>query len=643
MAKDDRNLKEASEESHQEEEMVFDTSKMTEGQKEAMEVAEAARETEWTKPSFASSLFMGKFDYDLVKNFPGQSAEDKKVGDEFMAKVEEYLVANLDPEEVDRTGEIPDEVIKGMFEIGLFGMKVPKEYDGLGFSQVNYSRVATLISAYCGSTATLLSAHQSIGVPNPLKMFGTEEQKKKFFPRLAKNAISAFALTEPGVGSDPAKMSTVATPTEDGQHYLINGEKLWCTNGPKADLIVVMAQTPPKIVRGREKKQITAFIVDRATPGIEMSHRCHFMGLNGIYNCLFKFKDVKVPKENILWAEGRGLALALRTLNAGRLTLPAASNGLGKYCLSVCRRWGAERAQWGKPIAEHEAGAQKIAYISSMTFALEAISMLTSAWTDKGDMDLRIEAAMAKLFCTEAAWKIIDTTMQFRGGRGYENARSLRDRGEEPYAIERAMRDVRINMILEGSSEIMRLFLAREAMDPHLKLSGDLINPRTSFSQKLSAALKVAGFYSTWYPSQFINGSYFSSYPEMGELGKHFSFIEKTAHKLARSFFFYMGLYQDKLEKKQMILGRLVEVGTELFAMTATCSYAKHLYEQDRNDRSPLDLAEHFCLQSRRRVKNYLRELSENDDEASNELSSKVMAGKARWLEDGIIWTGPKD
>ena len=643
MAKDDRNLKEKTEESHQEQEMVFDTSKMTEGQKEAMEVAEAARETEWSKPSFASSLFMGQFDYDLVRNFPAQNPEDKKIGDEYLAKVEEYLRANLDPEEVDRTGEIPEDFIKGMFDLGLFGMKVPKEYDGLGFSQINYSRVATMIASYCGSTATLLSAHQSIGVPNPLKMFGTEEQKKKFFPRLAKDTISAFALTEPGVGSDPAKMSTVATPTEDGQHYLINGEKLWCTNGPKANLIVVMAQTPPKVVRGREKKQITAFIVDRATPGIEMVHRCHFMGLNGIYNCLFRFKDVKVPRENILWAEGRGLALALRTLNAGRLTLPAASSGLGKYCLSVCRRWGQERAQWGKPIAEHEAGAQKIAYISSMTFALEAISLLTSAWTDKGEMDLRIEAAMAKLFCTEAAWKIIDTTMQFRGGRGYENARSLRDRGEQPYAIERAMRDVRINMILEGSSEIMRLFLAREAMDPHLKVAGDVINPRTSFTQKISAALKAAGFYAKWYPSQFINGSYFSSYPEMGELGKHFSYIEKTAHKLARSFFFYMGIYQDGLEKKQMILGRLVEVGTELFAMTATCSYAKYLHDQNPGDRSPIDLADHFCTLSRRRANDHLRELSDNDDEASNELSTKVMGGSAKWLEEGIIWTGPKD
>ncbi|MBT3784516.1 DNA polymerase II, partial [bacterium] len=470
---------------------------MTAGQKEAMEVAESAREKEWRKPSFASKLFMGDFDYDLVKSFPAQDAEDKKLGDEFLKKVEEFLVNNLDPEEVDRTNEIPKSVIDGLFELGLFGMKVPKEYEGLGFSQINYNRVATLVASYCGSTATLISAHQSIGVPNPLKMVGTEEQKKQFFPRLAKRSISAFALTEPGVGSDPAKMSTMATPTEDGQHYLINGEKLWCTNGPLADLMVVMTRTPPKIVRGKEKQQITAFIVERDTPGIEMSHRCEFMGLGGIYNCLFKFKDVKVPKENILWAEGRGLALALRTLNAGRLTLPAACTGLGKYCIAVNRRWGKDRVQWGKSIADHEAGAQKVAFISSMTFACEAISLLTSAWTDKGEMDLRIEAAMAKLFCTEAAWKMIDETMQFRGGRGYETARSLKARGEEGYAIERAMRDSRINLILEGSSEIMKLFLAREAMDPHLRLAGDLINPRTSIGTKLSTAAKLAGFYGT--------------------------------------------------------------------------------------------------------------------------------------------------
>lgn len=629
----------------EEEEMVFDTSKMTADQAVAMEVAEAAREKEWREPSFAAKLFMGEFDADLMLSIEDQDPKDKEIGDEFLQKLEETLVNHLDPEKVDATGELPEGFIEKLAELGVFGMKVPSEYEGLGFSQVNYNRAATKIASYDGATATLVSAHQSIGVPNPLKMFGTPAQKKKFFPMLAKGAVSAFALTEPGVGSDPAQMSTTAIPTEDGEHFLISGEKLWCTNGTIADLIVVMCQTPPKIVRGREKKQISAFILETKdkdgnwVEGLEIAHRCDFMGLRGIYNGLLKFKDVKVPRENILWAEGRGLALALRTLNTGRLTLPAASTGLAKMCMRVCREWSNDRQQWGKNIGEHESCSQKLAYISSMTLALEAMTAVTSQWTDTGGQDLRIEAAMAKLFSTEAAWKVIDETLQFRGGRGYERADSLKARGEKAYPVERAMRDCRINRILEGSTEIMHLFLAREAMDPHLKNAGDLLNPRTSIGQKVKAFFKCAAFYPFWMLKRYINTSYFATYGDLGDLGTHFAYIERTAHKLARTYFINMAIHGPGLEKKQMLLGRLVEIGTELFAMGCTVSYANKLYKKNTSDRSAIELADHFCVLARRRIKTHFTNLSSNDDNHSNAVAKNLLEGKYKWMEEGIIWT----
>jgi len=629
----------------EEEEMVFDTSKMTADQAMAMEVAESAREKEWREPSFAAKLFMGEFDSDLMLNLADQDPEDKKIGDEFIAKLEQTLVEHLDPEKVDATGELPEGFVEKLAELGVFGMKVPTEYEGLGFSQVNYNRAATKVASYDGSVATLVSAHQSIGVPNPLKMFGTPAQKKKFFPMLAKGAVSAFALTEPGVGSDPGQMSTTAIPTDDGEHFLINGEKLWCTNGTIADLIVVMCQTPPKIVRGREKKQISAFILETKDKdgnwieGLDIAHRCDFMGLRGIYNGLLKFKDVKVPRENILWAEGRGLALALRTLNTGRLTLPAASTGLSKMCMRVCREWSADRQQWGKNIGEHESCSQKLAYIASMTLALEAMTAVTSQWTDTGGQDLRIEAAMAKLFSTEAAWKVIDETMQFRGGRGYERADSLKARGEKAYPVERAMRDCRINRILEGSTEIMHLFLAREAMDPHLKNAGDLLNPRTSFGQKIKALFKCAAFYPVWMLKRYINTSYFATYSHLGDLGTHFAYIERKAHKLARTYFINMAIHGPGLEKKQMLLGRLVEIGTELFAMGCTVSYANKLHKENPADRSALELADHFCVLARRRIKSHFKNLSSNDDNHSNAVAKNFLEGKYKWMEEGIIWT----
>ncbi|MFQ5953401.1 MAG: acyl-CoA dehydrogenase family protein [Candidatus Omnitrophota bacterium] len=344
---------------------LFDK-RMSKEKKASLEMAEDARQREWMCPSFASRLFQGRVDWGLLWPFPEQSKEDAEEGARFLKRLEEFLKANLDPDEVDETREIPEKVIKGLVEMGAFAIKIPKEYGGLGMSQVNYDRVVHLIGSYCGSTAALLSAHQSIGVPQPLIDFGTEEQKKKFLPKFRKGSISGFALTEAEAGSDPRKMKTTATPTEDGKSFLINGEKLWCTNGNIADILVVMAQTPPKIVEGKEKRQITAFIVETNTPGFEVAYRCKFMGLNAIQNGVLKFNNVKVPRENIILGEGQGLKLAFVTLNTGRLTLPAAVAGMSKWCLSVGRKWANERKLWGSIIGEHEAIASKLSIFFSI-------------------------------------------------------------------------------------------------------------------------------------------------------------------------------------------------------------------------------------------------------------------------------------
>ncbi len=611
------------------------------GKLEAMEIAEDARE-KYRYPSFGGLMFMGKFSPDLLFPFPEQPTEEKKIGDAFVAKLGDYLEKNLDPEEVERNREIPQEVIHELARMGVFAMKVPKEYNGLDFSVTNYNRAVMKVASYCGSTAVLISAHQSIGVPQPLKMFGTEDQKRKFLPLFRDGKISAFALTEEDVGSDPARMASEAKLTEDGKHYILNGTKLWCTNGTIADVIVVMANTAPKMVRGKEKKQISAFILEMNTPGVEVSHRCEFMGLGGIYNGMLKFTDVKIPAENRIGDEGRGLAMALATINVGRLTLPAASAGLGKQCLSIARRWGKERVQWGLPVGLHEEGRNKLAYISSTTFAIEAITWLTSAWADEGKVDIRIEAAMAKLFCSESAWKITDVTMQLRGGRGYEKASSLKARGEPGYPVERAMRDCRINTILEGSTEIMRLFLAREAMDPHLKKIKDLLTGKLSTVQKIAKIFSLIGHYSYWYPSQLVRSLFTSSYKELGPLAEYFRYCEATSHKLARNIFWYMAKYQQGLEKRQMILGRLMEIGTEIFAMTATCSYA-HKLKQETGDDTSTQLADYFCKMAKRRIENHFHSLTENDDRTANKLAKRVIEGDLKWLEEGIIWIGPKD
>jgi alkylation response protein AidB-like acyl-CoA dehydrogenase len=618
-------------------ELKIDTSKMSKEKAEAMLVAESSREDKWESPSFAGGLFMGKFQPELIVPFPEQTAEDKAIGDKLCAEISAYLKANLDPDEVDRTREVPKKVFDQFTKMGLWAMKIPKEYGGLGLTQVNYNRIISMIASYCGSTAVWLSAHQSIGVPQPLKIFGTPEQKKKYLPRFREGAISAFALTEPNVGSDPAKMSTSAMPTADGKHYLINGTKLWCTNGPAADILVVMARTPPKIKNGKEIPQITAFIVEKTMPGIHVDWRCDFMGIRAIQNGQLTFKDVKVPVENIILGPGKGLKLALATLNTGRLTLPAACVGMGKQCMNIVRNWANERVQWGLPIGKHEAVSNKIAYMSSTLFAMEATTWLTSAMADKGGNDIRIEAAMAKAFCSEAAWKMIDETMQIRGGRGYETAESLKGRGERPVPVERMMRDCRINRIIEGTTEIMHLFLAREAMDPHMQVAAELLL-KVPFGRKVRAGLKMANFYSKWYPTQWINTSVFPGYSEFGpKLSRHMNYVERTSHQLARSIFHAMGMYQNTLERKQMLLARFVEIGTELFAMASVCALAKARREQDPKNPHYVHLANYFCKEARRRIDAHFAGVNDNDDRQANKIAKAMMTGEYKWMEDGIM------
>jgi alkylation response protein AidB-like acyl-CoA dehydrogenase len=605
-------------------------------ERESRQVAEAARDTEWRLPSFAKELFLGRFRLDLIHPHPRPTDDERRKGEAFLARFDAFLRSEVDPLEIERDARIPEHVMKGLYELGALGMKVPEEYGGLGLSQVYYSRALALAGSCSSAISTLLSAHQSIGVPEPLKLAGTDEQKRRFLPRVAKDEVSAFLLTEPDVGSDPARMSATAVPSEDGSEYVLNGTKLWTTNGVIAKLLVVMAVVPRS---EGHRGGISAFVVEADSSGIEVLHRNEFMGLRGIENGVTRFTDVRVPAENLIGGEGKGLRIALATLNTGRLSLPAVNAATSKWAVKIAREWANARVQWGQPVGRHEAVAAKIAYIAGSAFAQEAVSELASAMSDDARNDIRIEAALAKLYNSEHAWTVADELVQIRGGRGYETAASLKARGEKPVPAEQVLRDTRINRIFEGSSEIMKLLIAREAVDQHLSVAGKIIEPDAELSEKARTAVRAGGFYARWFPKLVAGrGSVPRSYAEFGDLAPHLRYVERSSRKLARSTFYGMSRWQGRLERKQAFLGRLVDIGCELFAISAVCVRAQMLLEDDLVDgASAFEIADLFCRGARRRVDYLFSALWRNDDDADYQAAIDVLSGRHRWLENGII------
>lgn len=612
-------------------------------EQEARAVAEEARESGWVKPSFCKELFLGRFRLDLIHPHPRPEPAAEEKAARFLTRLREYC-ESLDGAVIEREARIPDEYVKGFAELGCFGVKIPEEYGGLGLSQVAYNRALMLVGGVHPSIGALLSAHQSIGVPEPLKLAGTPEQKQAFLPRCAKGAVTAFLLTEPDVGSDPARMASTATPIEDGAAYQLDGVKLWTTNGVVAELVVVMARVPKS---AGHRGGISAFVVEADSPGITVERRNSFMGLRGIENGVTRFHNVRVPKENLVGREGDGLKIALTTLNAGRLSIPALCTAAGKWALKIAREWSTERVQWGQPVGKHAAVATKIAYIAATTYAMEAVLDLSGQMSDEGRNDIRIEAALAKLWASEQACLMADELIQIRGGRGYETAESLAARGERAVAAEQLVRDLRINRIFEGSSEIMQLLVAREAVDAHLTAAGDLADPKADMKRKAKAAAKASGFYAKWLPQLVTGkGQLPASFREFGPLATHLRYVERSARKLARSTFYGMARWQAGLEKRQGFLGRIVDVGAELFAMAASCVRAEMQRAEDaRQGETAYELADVFCQQARLRVERLFDALWDNTDDVDYGLARGALEGRYTWLEGGVIdpseGTGP--
>jgi alkylation response protein AidB-like acyl-CoA dehydrogenase len=597
---------------------------------QARATAEQAREKKWAGRSFLRELFMGRLEPELLLAHDDSTEPPVRAEFvEFYDKLEDFLMDSVDPVEIDESGEYPPQVIEGLARLGAFGMKIAREYGGLGLTHREYVRVMQMVGSRDANITALLSAHQAIGVPHPVQMFGSEALKRKYLPRCAQGAISAFALTEASVGSDPSKLATVARPSEDGSHFILDGQKLWCTNGTLAEVIVVLARNP-------ENQRISCFVVEMGWEGVQVEHRCHFMGLRALGNGVVSFDGVRVPRDNLVGEEGSGLRVALATLNTGRLTLPAATAGGVKLALEMCRKWANARVQWGQPIAKHEAIAHGLTQIAATSYAMDSVAEVVGMLADRKDRDIRLEAAAAKEWNTVQGWNMLDLALQIRGGRGYETERSLAARGEPALGIERMLRDARINRIFEGSSEIMHLFIAREAVDKHLEVTQTLLNPKVGWGKKLLALPAIGLFYLFWYPRLWF-GFTWAKYHQFGALGAHLRFADRGSRRLARSIFHGMLRFGPALERKQGFLFRAVDAALELFALTASVMRAERRQGSDRGDRR---VVQHVAFLARERFEEALRRMWHNEDKASYAFAQELAKGRHEWLEQGIIGLG---
>lgn len=611
---------------------------------------EEARER-LTGQSFMVGLFAGKPDFSLLL-IPQESSEEKVAWEEFRPRLEAFLTTHVDPDEIERTGKIPDSVITGLFAIGAFGMKIPQQYGGLGFSYTNYGRALMLMASWSNALALTVAVPQSIGIAMPILMFGNEEQRRTYLPLVAREAVSAFALTEPITGSDAANIATEAILDSTGSRFIVNGEKLWCTNGPIARYITLIARVPAKRIQqnrqttwepvpngeGADELVHTAFILDMQTPGVHVRQHCQFEGCRGIENAHMTFTDVHIPTQSVIGEVGRGLKYALTILNAGRaVSIPAICLGMAKQAWQPTLDRANQRLTFQKPLGTRQTQRVRLGRMASNLFAMEALAFMAWRMADQHTFDVRIEAAIAKLFCSETTIQFLKDVQIIFGGMGYETADSKRLRGEPAFGIEQLVRDAEMYRIGEGATDILRPFVAREGLNIHLERAGLLFGERSTSLGKFITLWPLMKFYAPWYAHQW------TAHPlPLGTEAQHprvrpiLLFVERASRRLARTIFYVMLLYREALQDDQGRQNRIEMVGEDLLVIVATALYAE---AQERTaDRSEVwDLTDETFLEAKQRVEHNIRELIRNQDMGMAAIGGKALSGAYPSLSRGII------
>jgi len=558
---------------------------------------------------FAKGLFFGEFSNDELLPYPDRGHDE--FTDQLVERLREFCRTEVDPQQIDRQAEIPAAVISGLGKLGILGACLPRSCGGLQLSQASYCRLLEVLGAHCGSTALFVNAHHSIG-PRAVVLFGNEDQKQRLLPKMATGEwISAFALTEPEAGSDAANVQTTATPADDGQSFRISGQKRWITNGGVADVLTVMARTP---VPGSKETKITAFIVTPDMPGFTvLEKRMEKCGVRGTATSRLEFRDMPVPRANILGQLGKGLRVALTVLDFGRTTFGASCTGTAKRCLELSCAHARNRVQFQHPLADFELVKEKIAWMAAGAFAMEACTYQTAALIDSGAGDFMLETAMLKVFSTEVLWRIINDTFQIYGGKAYFT--------DEP--LERMLRDARINMIGEGANDVLRAFTALVGMrDVGKELEGILRgiqNPLANLIPLFHFAGRKLGSLVTA-PLVRVRNAELES--DGAALAWQVRALGMNVERLLRT-------YQLEILDRQYQLGRAADAATEIYVSACVLNRLDqmlrdhHLTDTARN--TALETGRYYLRTARRRVERWFREMWSNEDGPTTSLANRIL------------------
>jgi alkylation response protein AidB-like acyl-CoA dehydrogenase len=558
---------------------------------------------------FAKGLFFGQYLGEKLLAYP-RLDEDERTGD-LVRRLKDFCATEVDPVAIDRQSQIPDRVVRGLGELGVLGACLPTSCGGLAMSQVSYCQVLEVLGTHCGSTALFVNAHHSIG-PRALVLFGTEEQKTRWLPKLARGEwISAFALTEPEAGSDAANVQTTATPKPDGSGFVLNGQKRWITNGGIAQVLTVMARTPTP--DGKNSK-ITAFLVTPDMPGFEVvEKRMEKMGVRGTATSRLAFRDMFVPRENVLGQLGKGLKVALTVLDFGRTTFGASCTGAAKFCVAHAVQHANRRVQFGQTLGSFELVKEKLAYMQAGAFAMEACTYQTAALIDSGEGDFMLETAMLKVFSTETLWRILNDTFQLHGGTAYFT--------DQPF--ERMVRDARINTIGEGANDVLRAFSALVGMrDVGLELKaileaiyypiGNLTRIGRFAGRKLGSLLVS--------PTVSVRSSELE--PDAAALSKLVALVGQNVERLLRT-------YQLGIVDRQYQLGRVADATTELYVSACVLNRVDALLREHGGNGAEhqldLESGRYYLLTAGRRIRRSMTDLWSNDDAATTALANRML------------------